>query len=236
MIMNSGRCLRAVRALACVPLVLAAAPAPAGMGSLNMGPPGPAQPCVAGFYDGDGFEIAAGLELRADHRFRYGLSYGAIDEQGSGRWDYGKGGVLLTSDPVIPPRFVLVGEGPGAEGRFHVALDVPEGLSRQFFAVLVRFSDGRASQRQLGEEGLDIDLAAGQRPVSLTLVLPIYDLESETFTLAPGAGGVARFRFDPNDLGRVAFADTRLTYQGDDLLLERHARQIAFRRVRSDCE
>ena len=229
MTMGKGRWLRAALALACAPLVLAASP-------IGMGPPGPAQRCVAGFYDGDGFEIAAGLELRADHRFRYGLSYGAIDEQGGGRWDFGQGGVLLTSDPVTPPRFVLVGQAPGAEGRFHIALDVPEGLSRQFFAVLVRFSDGRASQRQLGEEGLDIDLAAGQHLVSLTLVLPIYDLESETFTLAPGGGGVARFRFDPNDLGRVAFAGTRLTYQGEDLLLERHARQIAFRRVRSDCE
>ncbi|MCC6828872.1 MAG: hypothetical protein IT550_11675 [Novosphingobium sp.] len=226
----AGRCLRAALALACAPLVLGA----------DMGPPAPVQRCVAGFYDGDGFEIAAGLELRPDHRFRYGLSYGAIDEQASGRWDFGKGGVLLTSDPITPPRFVLVGEAAGADGRFHIALDVPEGLSRQFFAVLVRFSDGRASQRQLGEEGLDLDLAAGQRPVSLTLLLPIYDLESETFPLAPGAGpdagGAVRFRFDPNDLGRVAFAETRLPYQGEDLLLDRHARQIAFRRVRSDCD
>lgn len=218
--------MRAALALACAPLVLGA----------GMGPPGPAQPCVTGFYDGNGFEIAAGLELRADHRFRYGLSYGAIDEEANGRWDFGRGGVLLTSDPVTPPRFVMVSEAAGAEGRFHVALDVPEGLSRQFFAVLVRFSDGRAIQRQLGEEGLDLDLAAGQHPVSLTLLLPIYDLESETFTLAAAAGGSAQFRFDPNDLGRVAFADTRLTYQGDDLLLERHARQIAFRRVRSECD
>ena len=138
--------------LSCAPLLLAGGQAVADIG---VGPPSPRERCVTGFYDGGGFEIAAGLELRPDHRFRYGLSYGAIDEEAQGTWALGEGGVLLTSDPITPPRFALVGEAAGEPGHYRIALDVPEGLSRPFFAALVRFSDGHAIQRQLGEEGLD---------------------------------------------------------------------------------
>src|SRR6218665_2810146 len=230
---------RCALVLSCAPLLLATSQAAAAIG---MGPPPPTQRCVTGFYDGGGFEIAAGLELRPDHRFRYGLSYGAIDEEAHGTWALGNGGILLTSDPVTAPRFALVGEATAEPGHFHIALDVPEGLSRQFFAALVRFSDGHTIQRQLGEEGLDLDLTTGRTPVSLTLLLPIYDLESETFVLAAQEalaareGKAVRFRFEPNDLGRVAFSNTLLTYYGNDLLLGRHMRQITFRRGRSDCD
>lgn len=232
---------RAALAVLCLPLCLASGLTVASaQANIGMGPPSPGQRCVTGFYDGGGFELSAGLELRPDHRFRYGLSYGAIDEEAHGTWALGQGGVLLTSDPVTAPRFALVGEASGEAsgdaGHFHIALDVPEGLSRPFFAALVRFSDGHAIQRQLGEEGLDLDLTTGRTPVSLTLLLPIYDLESETFPLKASAGGAARFRFEPNDLGRVAFDKTLLTYYGDDLLLGRHTRQITFRRGRSDCD
>lgn len=231
-----GRAAKALRCAAFALWIAGSFSASAWAADIGMGPPSPAQRCVAGFYDGGGFELSAGLELRSDHRFRYGLSYGAIDEEAHGSWAFGQGGVLLTSDPVIAPQFVLVGEAQGEPGHFHIALDVPEGLSRQFFAALVRFSDGHAIQRQLGEEGLDLDLSTGRKPVSLTLLLPIYDLESETFPLKAEAGGAARFRFDPNDLGRVAFEKTLLTYYGDDLLLSRHTRQITFRRGRSECD
>ena len=36
---------------------------------------------LVGTYDGGQMEIAAGLELKADGRFRYALSYGALDEE-----------------------------------------------------------------------------------------------------------------------------------------------------------
>jgi hypothetical protein len=36
---------------------------------------------LVGEYAGHQMEMGAGLELRADGRFRYALSYGAIDEE-----------------------------------------------------------------------------------------------------------------------------------------------------------
>ena len=41
---------------------------------------------LVGIYDGGQMEIAAGLELRADGNFSYGLAYGALDEEAEGVW------------------------------------------------------------------------------------------------------------------------------------------------------
>ena len=55
---------------------------------------------LVGTYDGHQMEIVAGLELKADGRFRYSLSYGALDEEAAGKWTMSGDQVLLTSDPV----------------------------------------------------------------------------------------------------------------------------------------
>jgi hypothetical protein len=41
----------------------------------------PARQSLVGTYHGHQMEMAAGLELKADGRFRYGLSYGALDKR-----------------------------------------------------------------------------------------------------------------------------------------------------------
>lgn len=181
--------------------------------------------------------MAADLALGADHRFRYALSYGALDEVAEGKWESdGAASVFLTSDPTTPPRFTLLGESPATPGQLRVALDVPSGISRQYFSAIVRFADGRSSVRQLQEEGLTLSLAQGEQPVSLTLLLSVLGVESEAFKLNPGSGSEVHLRFDPNDLGKVAFERTPLRIDQDDLLLERHERLIRFRRSGEGCE
>jgi hypothetical protein len=59
---------------------------------------------LAGVYDGGQMEIAAALELKPDGRFNYALSYGALDEQATGRWTISGDRVLLSSNPVVAPR------------------------------------------------------------------------------------------------------------------------------------
>lgn len=51
---------------------------------------------LAGTYDGGQVEIASGLELTKDGRFRYGLSYGALDEVAAGTWATAGDAVTLT--------------------------------------------------------------------------------------------------------------------------------------------
>src|SRR5436305_15144999 len=92
---------------------------------------------LVGTYDGHQMEMAAGLELKADGRFRYGLSYGALDEEAAGKWTMSGDRVLLTSDPIVAPRFVLVSHGRGVGGMLQVSLDVPKGLSRQYFDAVI---------------------------------------------------------------------------------------------------
>ena len=206
-----------------------------GLAAAQVGPPSPGPRCLAGAYDGGQMEIAASMELLDNQRFRYMLSYGAIDEVAEGRWERGGGGVLLTSDPVTPPAFTLEGQTPAAERRLSLTLDVPRGVSRQFFDVIVRFADGRTAQRQFTEDGLVIDLAERDKPVGVAVLLAMFDVQSETYPVDFAAGGDVRVRFTPNDLGTVAFDRTLVDFDKQDLLLERHGRTLRFRR-KGDCE
>lgn len=190
---------------------------------------------LAGCYDGHAMEIAAGLELGADGRFRYGLSYGALDEEAQGRWESDGASVFLTSDPVTPPRFRLVEETAGAPDVFRVRLDLPQGMDPQYFDARLTLADGEVVDRQLGEDGLALALEPGMRVVSAQFRLPVFALASESFPLSAGNGREARFRFEPNDLGKVAFAHAPLRIEGRDLLLARHDRQLRFRKA-SGCE
>lgn len=51
---------------------------------------------LVGIYDGGQMEMAAGLELGKDGHFRYGLSYGALDEAAAGTWSAAADTVTLT--------------------------------------------------------------------------------------------------------------------------------------------
>lgn len=186
---------------------------------------------LVGSYDGGQMEIAAGLELRADGRFRYALSYGALDEEARGRWSVEDGRLLLTSDPVVPPRFVLVESVARPGGSLAMSLDVPQGMSRQYFHARITLADGRVIDRQLHDDGDEWPIAPGARAASIRLTLPVFDVASTPVSLAGGTGHRLRFRFDANDLGKVAFARTPLRIEGGVLVLERYDRAIAFRRI-----
>ena len=187
---------------------------------------------LVGTYDGGQMEIAAGLELQAGGRFRYALSYGALDEEAAGRWTTNGDRVLLTSDPVIPPRFVLVWHGRGADGMLQVSLDVPKGLSRQYFDALITTTGGATQRKQFADEGLLSPFTSDNAPSSLRMLFPVFSVAGEPVPLDPSSGYSLRFRFEPNDLGKANFQATPLRIVGGDLLLDRHGRTIRFRRSR----
>ena len=74
-------------------LLLWAAPAPAD--------------AMAGLYETDQMEVAAGLDLQPDGRFRYALEYGAVSERGEGDWRSDGMQVTLTSNPMPPALHAL---------------------------------------------------------------------------------------------------------------------------------
>lgn len=177
--------------------------------------------------------MAVGLELREDGRFRYGLSYGALDEQAQGTWTSDEGQVLLTSDPFVPPRFVLVNRRDAPIGQLRITLDVPEGMSRQYFHAELRRADGSVVDHQLSDRQEPLAFDPQEKPVSVALVLPIFGLRSEAVKMAGGGGSEMRFRFEPNELGTVAFSKTALRKDHGALILIRHDRTIRFRRLPS---
>ena len=81
-----------IRLAAGVALLLAA--------SVRAGAEAPRQ--FAGLYRINQMEMAGGLELRADGRFRYAFDYGAVSEEAEGKWAVEGNGVLLTTDPMPP--------------------------------------------------------------------------------------------------------------------------------------
>lgn len=185
---------------------------------------------MAGVYDGGQTEIAASLALGEDGRFAYGLAYGALNEGAEGRWTQQGDYILLTSDPVRPPRFELVAQQPGPPSRLVVALELPDQLPPELFDVLVTYAGGRMELESLGRDGLSLPFQPGEPPVSVRLVLQMFEIAGGPVPLDPARGYSLRFRFEPNDLGKVDFRATPLQIEGGELLLERHGRLLRFRR------
>jgi hypothetical protein len=59
-------------------------------------------PEAAGLYEINQMEMAGGLELQPNGRFRYAFDYGAVSEVSEGRWVIEGTNVLLTTDPMPP--------------------------------------------------------------------------------------------------------------------------------------
>ena len=59
-------------------------------------------PQVGGLYQISQMEMAGGLELQPNGRFRYAFDYGAVSEVSEGKWSVEEGTVLLTTDPMPP--------------------------------------------------------------------------------------------------------------------------------------
>jgi len=184
---------------------------------------------LVGRYDGSQMEVAAGLELSADGRFRYGLSYGALDEQATGTWHAAAGRVILDGDPVKAPRFTLLGQSKGEEGLLHVDLQLPDGMDAQYFRAVVELADGREIDGQLSADGLSLPFEAGQRPARIRIMLPVFELVGDPVQIDPAMGLRFRFRFEPNDLGRVEFKGAALTLDKGELILMRHGVALHFR-------
>ena len=185
---------------------------------------------LVGIYDGNQTEMAAGLELRADGHFRYGLAYGALDEEAAGRWHADGNRVILDSDPVKPPHFGLLGQQPAPPATVRISLETPQGMDAQYFDAAVLFADGTRNGGQLSGDGISFTLKPGQRPASVRFRLGVFDLVSDPIAIDSSKGLALRFRFEPNDLGHVDFRGTALQEKEGELLLSRFDRVIHFRR------
>lgn len=197
-------------------LLLAAAPA-ASAGS------------VAGMYETSQMEMAGGLELRPDGTFRYALEYGAVSEQGEGKWQLEGTDVRLTSDPMPKaPQFEVVEDSPAPEGELYVTLAKPGFGDWTAPLRLAVWLQGfrQPFEMQAGEDGR---VETRHTPVREILpFVPVYGPLSDAIPLSPERGHRLTLRFVPNDLGKARFQAEPLARDGDTLILNRYDAKIVF--------
>ena len=168
------------------------------------------------------------LELGGDGRYRYQLSYGALDEWSAGVWTKEADAIVLQSDAFVAPAFEVSNEGSGT-GTLSVKLVLPEGFDPQYFAIAVHRKDGLASFERISSGSFEIEM--GDNPVvSIRPVLAVIDLLGPE-TLIPGGGAALKIAFKPNDLGFAGFSGELLQRRGQAFELARHEITIRFRKV-----
>ncbi len=159
-------------------------------------------------------EAAGGLELMADGRFRYGFTYGALDEQAEGHWRQEGNRILLTTDPTPrPPEWSLVLAEPGEPKLFALILEGPNGRPIPNIEVEVRMNDGSTEKTNTQSEWLEADLD-GRLPVSVSFHIPVFDVSSPAFPIDVAKARKYRFRLDPRDMGIRDFRDWPLEVRG----------------------
>ena len=184
-----------------------------------------------GTYDGGQTELAARLVLKADGRFAYALSYGALDEQAQGRWVEKDGQVLLTTEPAPkPPRFAAISDTAKAGGAIEVALDDPDLLQGSPLTMVVTYADTpQPVFVEAGEDGR-LPVPPGKTVVSLVPDLPVFPIPLAPYAVKPGGRRIV-FRFEPNDIGTAGFASEPLAIEGAALILKRYDRSIRFKKA-----
>jgi hypothetical protein len=190
----------------------------------------PAQ--LVGHYDGHQMEMGAELILKADGRFQYGVAYGALDEEAEGTWVLQGDHVLLTSDPVTPPRFVLLGQKPAPAGTFRLSLEAPQGMSLQYFDAVLAFAHREPEGGQLSDDGVSVPIDAKDPPLTVRMFLPVYEVKGDPVPIDPAKGYWLSFRFEPHDLGKADVRATPLAHDKGDLELERFGRTNRYHRDR----
>ncbi len=186
---------------------------------------------LAGPYAVRRMEMGGGILLRPDGRFGYELSYGALDEFAQGQWSCEGDTVTLKGDPVNPPRFVTLSDKSVTADRLTIELDLGGGSGHPNFSVLALYPDGSRKWMDFQNRVLTVDLSASPRPVTVQMVLELYQIAGDTIPVPATGGADVTVRFDRNDMGRVAFAGTTARVDNGVLMLDRFGETLRFERV-----
>jgi hypothetical protein len=188
----------------------------------------------------EGPDVAGGLELGADGRFRYFLSAGALDQRAEGIWTEAGGDIRLTTDPrPVPPSFARGPDATPEDGKdlstLHVRLADGRDLAGIDFRLGLTSGVGMAGYTQA--EGWSFEEAEAKpderRIAWVELVEPIYDVVSPRFVIDPPAAGGLVFVLTPNDIEVVDFRNDRFEKRSDDFVLHLGERTLRMVRERS---
>lgn len=196
--------------------------------------PAPAQDSAEGFYVTEVREMASMLELAPGGRFRWALSYGALDMAAQGRWRLEDGAVLLdTEPPVRPPGAELIGTGREPGGELIVRVSDPAGRTPDYLTVEAEYESGAPDHARLQGDAYHVRPDRGRRIVAIRILISGAGYRSERFEVPRGTN-VMRLRFSPNDFGRADFRGTRAAIDGDAILLPVLGEPLRYRRLTAE--
>jgi len=194
--------------------------------------PDPAPPTsVAGDYVHSQMELVAGIRLRPDGTFEYGLTVGSLDERAQGRWTAVGKRIELTSDPrPIAPTITAdrVDAAPGEP--FAIRVLAPNGRDVPGIDLSVEFDSGEPLISYLAGGPWSLPPEERRTPRFVTFSETSYRLQSERLPLKAEAGTVATFRLTPNDFGVADFTGVYADIEGESLILHRPEGVMRFRR------
>jgi hypothetical protein len=188
--------------------------------------PADARSPYAGRYRvAEGPDTAGGLELRADGRFFYGLSEGALDEHAEGRWSDEGGTISLTTEPKpTPAEFARGPDRPGEAPTLQVVLSDARAIGGIDFRIGLGDGSIRAGYTQY--DGWTFPSGAAQPIRWVELAEPIHGVASARFVIDPPASGGLVFVLTPNDIDVVDFTDAVLERRGDVFVLRQGDREL----------
>jgi hypothetical protein len=179
----------------------------------------------------EGPDTAGGLDLRADGRFTYALSEGALDEHAEGTWSDDNGDIRLTTAPKPTPATFSRATDRGA-GAATLLVTFPDAREIGGIDFRIGLADGSSRAGYTQYDGWTFPPGEAQPIRWVELGEPIHGVASERFVIDPPASGGLVFVLTPNDIDVVDFAGARLERRGDDFVLHRDTRELRLVRVR----
>lgn len=184
-----------------------------------------------GEYVHSQMELVAGIRLREDGTFEYGLTVGSLDERAKGRWTQTGGHVELTSDPRPVAPTIAAGSTDLAAGEpFGFRLLAPDGRDVPGVDFSIDFDAGDPLQDYTNGSAWHLPDDEKRIPRFVTFAMPSYRLHSPRLPLAAREGTIANFTLIPNDFGVADLTGVIAEISGDTLTLYRPEGTMRFQK------
>lgn len=205
------------------------------LGALTV--PASAQDLVGEYRLAEGPDVAGGLRITADGRFKYGLAAGALDERAEGRWERRGNRVCLFTEPVpVRPVFekVPLRSVDGKAPTLWVTWPNGDGVSGVLF--IIGFDAGEPVDGYTQFDGWTAPDDDVRIPRWIEVSESIYNITAPRFELEPADAGRLHLRLVPNDMGVVGFDGACVEASGKGVILHRDEGEMRFVRVDATSE
>ena len=157
----------------------------AALSAMLASAPASAAPSLIGQYRvAAGPDVAGGLEISADNRFRYAFSAGALDERAEGRWAADGAKVCLYTEPrPVPPAFTLAPRTAPSQEAPTLLVTWPNGRGIAGVDFRIGFDSGDPLEGYTQSYGWSMPQDDKRVPRWIELAVPMHGLQSPRLTL-----------------------------------------------------